>query len=152
MTVCLTRKQLYELVWSEATKHVAKQIGISEATIARICGDMKIPVPDRRYWKLKTKHALKRIPLPPRDLGIASRVEVSGTLPPELKSRITGEQGDDAGEGESIDVLAERFRARLDKVSVPRDFTHPHPIVAKLQRRMEAAVNDGSFMWMYRDF
>lgn len=138
MTLRLTREQLYELVWSEAMQRLAKQIGISDVAIAKHCRQMDIPVPERGYWnKLQAGHTVKRTPLPPRDLGTANRVEMSGTLTRELRARIAGEPGEEIGEAESVEVLTERFRARLDKVSVPRSFNTAHPIVAKLLQKDE---------------
>jgi hypothetical protein len=151
MTIRLTREQLYALVWSEAMQRLAKQIGISDVAIAKHCRRMDIPVPERGYWnKLQAGHAVKRTPLAPRDLGTDNSVEMSGTLTPELLARISGKPGQSDTESESIEVLADRFRKRLGKVSVPRNFQNTHPIVAKLLQKDEeirAKKAASSFYW-----
>jgi hypothetical protein len=138
MSFRLTREQLYELVWSEAMQRLAKHIGISDVAIAKHCRKVDVPVPERGYWnKLQAGQKLARTALPPRDLGTINRVEMSGTLGAELRARITGEPGVDRECEESIDVLAERFRVRLGKVSVPRGFSNTHPLIAKLLAKDE---------------
>ena len=75
---------------------------------------------------------------------------MSGTLTPELLARISGEPGQSDTESESIEVLADRFRKRLGKVSVPRNFQNVHPIVAKLLQKDEeirAKKAASSFYW-----
>lgn len=47
MAITLTRRQLYELVWSEPTQQLAKQIGISDVAIAKHCRKAGIPMPGR---------------------------------------------------------------------------------------------------------
>lgn len=62
----LTREELYEAVWSKATRLVAKELGISDAALAKICRKLKVPKPGPGYWrKVETGSELKRPPLPP---------------------------------------------------------------------------------------
>jgi hypothetical protein len=46
----VTREQLYDLVWSKPTIHLAKELGISDVAIAKICKKLKIPKPEPGYW------------------------------------------------------------------------------------------------------
>ncbi|MHC6154772.1 hypothetical protein ACVSQB_23605 [Bradyrhizobium elkanii] len=76
-------------------------------------------------------------------------IEMGGELPPELRARITGEPGVE-GEPESIDVLTERFRKRLGKVTASRDLTRADPAIAKLLKRDEAIrqqIASSPFYW-----
>lgn len=132
MSFKLTREQLYDLVWSEAMQKLSKQIGISDVALAKICRKVGIPIPERGYWN--RLHAGKKVqgtPLPPRDLATLNHVEVSGTLVPELLNRFRGEPGAINPEGESIEVLTERFRKRLGNVSAPRNLKNVHPTIAR---------------------
>jgi hypothetical protein len=74
---------------------------------------------------------------------------MGGSLPPELRERITGEPGLE-GEPESIDVLTERLRKRLGKVTLSRDLTRADPAIAKLLKRDETICQrmaSSSFYW-----
>jgi hypothetical protein len=138
MTFHITREQLYDLVWSESMQNLSKQIGISDVAIAKHCRKLGVPTPERGYWaKLQAGKKVERKPLPPRCLGTFNRVEISGTLTSDLRRRVVGEPGEDAGEVEAIDVLEERFRSRLGKVAAPRGLSNPHPSIAKLLRKDE---------------
>ena len=44
------REQLYEEIWSVPILQLAKQYGLSDVGLAKICTKMKIPRPPRGYW------------------------------------------------------------------------------------------------------
>src|SRR5262249_54845582 len=54
----LTRKELYELVWSEPMKIVSVRFGISDVALKKTCERAAIPTPDRGYW---AKRKLERV-------------------------------------------------------------------------------------------
>ena len=61
----LTREQLYELVWSKPMQHLAKDYGISDRAMAKLCTRNQVPVPPRGYWAKKSSgHNVVRPPLP----------------------------------------------------------------------------------------
>jgi hypothetical protein len=90
-------------------------------------------VPLTGYWnKLHAGKPVTKAELSPRDLGTVRYVEMKGSLGPDLLVRIKGEPGiDSEAVGDTIEVLTERFRKRLGKVTVPRNFTRTHPIIAR---------------------
>lgn len=49
----LTRQELYELVWSEPMRTLAKRYGISDVGLAKACRRHRIPRPHRGYWQQK---------------------------------------------------------------------------------------------------
>ena len=58
-----------------------------------------VPVPHWGYWnKLQAGKRAVKVGLPERDLVTLNRIEMSGTLPPELRQRIKGEPGKDIEE------------------------------------------------------
>lgn len=59
--VC-TRSALYERVWTEPMRTVARSLGVSDVGLAKACRTAGIPVPPRGYWA-KRQHSK---PLPPR--------------------------------------------------------------------------------------
>jgi hypothetical protein len=52
-TTTVTRKQLYDLVWSEPMRRLAMRYGISDVGLAKICRKHNIPRPPRGYWAQK---------------------------------------------------------------------------------------------------
>jgi hypothetical protein len=55
MSAKLTRRALYELVWSKPATHLAKDLGISAAWIGKQCRALNVPAPARAtgllgYW------------------------------------------------------------------------------------------------------
>lgn len=62
-----TRAQLYDLVWAEPMRTVAKRHGVSDVGLAKACRRADIPVPERGYWaKLQHGKAVSQPPLPRR--------------------------------------------------------------------------------------
>jgi hypothetical protein len=150
----LTRGQLYDLVWSEPMRNLAKQIGISDTAIAKHCRRADIPMPGVGYWnKLQAGQKVAQEDLPEEDLGSVRRIEMAtGTLPPALLARIKGEPGSLSDEEGNIEELAERFRKRLGKVKAPRNLVPLHPAIGTLLKkdekiRQEIAASTLSFHW-----
>ena len=46
----LTREELFGLVWSKPTQQVAKDLGISDTAVAKLCRRLQVPKPPRGYW------------------------------------------------------------------------------------------------------
>jgi hypothetical protein len=60
----LTREQLYELVWSKPMQHIAKDYGVSDRAMAKLCARNQVPVPPRGYWaKNNSGYKVGRPPL-----------------------------------------------------------------------------------------
>ena len=49
----LTREQLYEKVWSQSVSSLAKEMGVSDVGLAKICKRHNIPRPGLGYWAKK---------------------------------------------------------------------------------------------------
>jgi hypothetical protein len=65
-TISIPRHQLYEQVWSQPMTRLARQYGISDVALAKICRKLAIPYPGRGYWRRKqTGKVVKQLPLPP---------------------------------------------------------------------------------------
>jgi hypothetical protein len=67
------RADLYERVWAEPARKVAKHYGFSDVRLGKVCRLLRVPLPGRGYWAKKSagKPARKRPPLPvlPNDNG-----------------------------------------------------------------------------------
>jgi hypothetical protein len=46
----ISRRELYDLVWSESITAVAKRFGISDRGLTKVCRRSDIPAPPRGYW------------------------------------------------------------------------------------------------------
>jgi integrase len=63
----ISRKDLYELIWSEPTATIAQRFGISDVGLAKVCRRSDIPSPPRGYWaKVAAGNSIPRPELPER--------------------------------------------------------------------------------------
>jgi hypothetical protein len=46
----ITRRELYDLVWSEPIRALAPRLEISDVGLAKVCRRSDIPIPPRGYW------------------------------------------------------------------------------------------------------
>lgn len=65
----MTRKELYNLVWSQAIHKLSTTFGISDVGLAKLCARHNIPTPPRGYWaKKQAGKSVRRESLPnPKD-------------------------------------------------------------------------------------
>jgi hypothetical protein len=49
----LSRKELYDLVWSEPLRTLSSRFGISDVALKKTCARAEIPTPERGYWAKK---------------------------------------------------------------------------------------------------
>ena len=97
-SVQITRKALYDQVWSQPMCHVSKKYGISDVGLAKICRKHKIPCPPRGYWAKKTAgQTPEQIPLPKSSdaekivIREASSTPAPSSLSPDLQQRVAEE-------------------------------------------------------------
>ena len=50
MTKNISREALYELIWSKPMTSVAKDLGISDVMLGKMCKEQLVPKPPRGYW------------------------------------------------------------------------------------------------------
>ena len=48
------REELYEKAWSQPLHQLAKEYGISDVGLAKVCRKLAVPVPGRGYWAKKS--------------------------------------------------------------------------------------------------
>lgn len=100
-TKTVQRQALYEQVWAQPMTKVAKEYGISDVALAKICKKLNVPYPWRGYWRRKeTGKAVKQLQLPPNTDPTKQTVTIQRTIRPEVvahmsedtSQRITAEQ------------------------------------------------------------
>lgn len=131
------RDALYEMVWTTPIKTLAAEYGTSDVTFAKTCKQHHIPLPPRGHWaKLEAGKKVYRQPLPERALGMprevsfgASRWDYYGSAPKNLMEL---ELIPPLPFDEAMSAVRDKVAKRVKRISVPRDFLRPHPVVRKL--------------------
>jgi hypothetical protein len=138
----LSRKQLYELVWSEPLKLLAPRFGISDVALKKACARAEVPTPGLGHWAKKAAgKGMSQVALPERPPGMDDEVligaghgywhsgwseeELLGALPPPPEFE------------EPIERVRERIAKTVGKVTVPREVRIWHPTVEKLLKEDE---------------
>jgi AcrR family transcriptional regulator len=75
----ITRRELYDLVWTKPLSSVAADFGISRNGIAKICDRLLIPYAGRGYWAQRTRNPKPQRPTLP---AAPSDVETKITIAP----------------------------------------------------------------------
>jgi AcrR family transcriptional regulator len=76
--IALTRKQLYQRVWSKPLSAVAREVGLSPNALAKICNRLLVPYPSRGHWtKSRPRQAAARPTLPGAPETQTQRVTIS---------------------------------------------------------------------------
>src|SRR5205085_6865750 len=129
----LTREELYQKVWAKPATKLAKEFGISDVALGKICKRLDIPKPFPGYWQqIEAGHKVKPTPLPQLKQGIPSEVVIyptpAGTpfqpQDPKVVERIKSESQPD------------------NRIRVADTLHHPHPLVRQTRQVLEKAKSD----------
>jgi hypothetical protein len=114
----ITRESLYKLVWSKPCRAVAKELGISDVAVGKICRKLVVPKPERGFWAKKAHgKAVKIIPL-------KSAVDAPATA--------TIEGGRTSAPREKLVRIEE-----TQKIIVENELTEPERLVVSTRRALE---------------
>lgn len=124
----LTREELYRLVWERPASKLAKEFGMSDVALGKICRRMEIPKPPPGYWA--RVEAGQRPNVPPLPAAGESTPDVVH-IPPRYKPEQTAL--------EDPEVLSRlEFEGRSEnRIHVPESLTDPHPLIAATLSRLE---------------
>lgn len=118
----LSRDELYEKVWAQPVSVVAKEYGISDVGLAKMCRRLEVPIPGLGYWA-KKQHGkpVEQIPLPspPADTKLEVTINTYRKVEPDPEQLEKATEIIDAEELEA------------NEVTVPDVLTDPHPAVAR---------------------
>src|ERR1700722_15984598 len=147
----LSRKQLYDLVWSEPMKNLSVRFGISDVAIKKTCARAGIPTPDRGYWAKKQagKETIQAI-LPMRSPGMDDEVSIAsgsnGSYQYSSKEEILAFVGAPPQFAESIETVRARIAETVGHVAVPHKVRRWHPAIDRLlkedEKRREKQLTD----------
>lgn len=131
-----TREELYQAVWLEPIRTLARRLGVSDVTVAKVCHRVGIPTPEAGYWMRRKSGRAPNIPkLPPRPLGVSDEISIGrghySDWPRGLsQEELLGPIPDPPNFVESLDEVRER--AKMAIKHVPARATETHPLIRKL--------------------
>jgi len=102
-----TRKELYDLVWSKPLIQLAKEYGISDNGLRKICKRMEIPLPKGGHW-MKLKFG-KKVEIKKLSENYNGKSEVT------LSERINSEN---FGKETPLTILTKEIKANKDLITV----------------------------------
>lgn len=134
MSIQLTRRELYEMIWTRPTTKVAADLGISDVALHKICEKHRIPSPGRGYWaKLAAGKSPKRALF--RDVSdpLVDRILIQGSpvakLPPEVQEA-------------RAKLKAEREQRQIKPPLPVPSSQSDHPVFTRLAKMLTTAKAD----------
>lgn len=133
----ITRRDLYDLVWSKPMSTLAIEFGISDRGLAKVCGRHRIPVPPRGYWAKVAAGEQPKVPpfLEWKDRSL-DQVIVRGaisSLPDSIAELAMKRKAERLGRRPSEKAASD---VPLSTVTIP------HPTVAKTAKALRAKKPD----------
>jgi hypothetical protein len=145
----LSRKALYDLVWTEPLRTLCERFGLSDVALLKTCQRAMVPTPERGYWARKA--AGKKtwvLPLPERPPAMDDEIQVGGKHEYRYRTwtneEILGPLPPPPQFDPNVASLRERIAKTIGKVTVPREDSYWHPAIVRLleadeQRREKQA-------------
>lgn len=131
MSKTVTREELFDAVWSRPMVQVARDYGMSDVGLKKICKKMAVPTPGRGYWRRKEQGYKVTTPkLPKLPENAVSEVSISGT-PKAIAEPLTS------------DSLPEGLAIALEAAN--KD-TELHPLVQRARELLAKAKVDDKGM------
>jgi hypothetical protein len=122
--VKLSRQQLYELVWLKPITKLAREFGLSDVGLAKICRRHGIPLPERGYWarvdagQAPAKKALTRKDNNP-EIVIYEREPITDEMLAQQKLKKEKQAA---------------ALAQVGKLTVPTELNSPHKLTLQTQK------------------
>lgn len=119
-SITLSRQELYKLVWSKPIVQLAKEYGLSDRGLAKICQRHGIPRPPRGYWaKRQHGHSPRQTPLPKIKEPRKAKITIWPSQISETSIR--------SSRRTSLEIL------------VPKEIVDLHPLVARTEKSLRSA-------------
>jgi hypothetical protein len=126
----ITREALYKSIWEKPATILAKELGVSDVGLAKICKRLKVPRPPRGYWRQIEVGKKITIPrLPPTGANDKTTAWIS-------RSR-EGEQAESSEIDPCIAASIEAESLPVNRVVVCDNLISSHPLVSKARKLLE---------------
>jgi hypothetical protein len=123
----ITREELYERIWKMPATKLAKELGISDVALAKICRKLNVPKPGPGHWRLvQLGWEIERPALP----ALGKNAAVEAIIDPEAHR--TG-RSDLAGVGADG-----KQKPQFEVVPVPETLHGAHHLISRMKRLLEA--------------
>lgn len=142
MTERLSRKALYDLVWSEPMKTLSARFGISDVALKKTCARAGIPTPDRGYWAKKdagkdTFQAAFSTRPPGMDDQVLIGSRGNGSYGYWNQEELLAPIGAPPEFSEPIEAVQARIAEIVGRVAVPHKVLNWHPAIDRLLKEDE---------------
>lgn len=122
-----TRQELYDLVWSKPLTRLAKEYGISDNGLRKICKRMEIPLPSGGHW-MKLKYG-KKVEIKKLPKNYNGKNEVT------LSER---NNSDAYGEETPLTILTKKIKSNKNlSTEVPERLNSKNEFIAKARRSLK---------------
>lgn len=121
--IILSRRELYDLVWSKPMRDVAAEFGISDVGLSKVCERHCVPRPEQGHWnKINAGKKVKQTLFVETDDPTVNRVEIRGGLSqvPEVARQIiekaraarktSGQRRDQFAQAPKVEAVVEPHR------------------------------------------
>jgi len=133
----LSRSQLYDLIWSKPTTSLAKEFGLSDNGLRKICKKFNIPLPYLGYWaKLKHGKQARKVKL---QTNFEGKDEIIFNEPIEKPE--TG-QKEISARTQLISEIEANYQHLL---KVPEELTKPDELIIKAKKDL---ISDKKNRWL----
>jgi hypothetical protein len=138
----LSRKTLYDLVWSEPMKNLSARFGISDVALKKTCVRAGIPTPDRGYWAKKDAgRKTFQAAFPARPPGMDDQVLIgsggNGSYHYWNQEELLGPIGAPPEFPEPIETVRAHIAEIVGHVAVPYKVRTWHPAIERLLKEDE---------------
>ena len=125
----LSRKELYDMVWSKPITTLAKEYGFSDVGLAKICRRHQVPLPPTGYWaKLAAGIHAQKTRLPVAKESATVFIEIRKTSTDQaIKDKLLKNNSNKT----AIQLIA--------KINVPNKLSDPHKFTVNTQLYFEKA-------------
>ncbi len=132
--ITFTRQEFYDKMWAKPTTKVAKELGISDVMVGKVCKQYKIPKPYLGYWaKLAHGKNPKQTALPKNS---NPDLETLTFFKYPDKESTTNEPIPEPVYDDDIQSLLDRA-VSLEPVKVAESLRNPHPLIAATDKKIK---------------
>lgn len=126
-----TRKELYDLVWSEPLLTISKKYNISDVGLRKICIRLSIPLPKNGHWqKVQYGKKVTKTQLPPAEEKEVITFGIRDKNSAEIINQLS-----------PVKMLQKEIEEQLKtKLEVPEHLTNPDPLIRNSRDKLSGKL------------